>query len=301
MSDVATLGPGIHQNVPMEDYLALPFMSASRLERFRRSPMQYRHSLTAPAEVTPALERGTALHLAILEPALFEGRYVVLGICEGRKKDGAPCSYQGSVYRDGQSFCKTHDPAKGEAPDPRVEIMQETEYAKVLGMAAAIRGNPRAWSCFEGRGDFEATIIFEDPETGVVCRIRPDRLVERAGMHVALKSTRDASEHAFRNDAERRGYFRSFALYRRGLRAVEWPYQATAVVAPEPEAPHDLDCFLVDEGRFEAALETADVEVSALLRQYAECEKDNHWPGYCRGEFRLLTRPSWATKSEEAA
>lgn len=298
------LEPGIHPDVPMLDYLRLPYMSGSRLEVFRRSPLQYRHSLTAEPKVTPALERGTALHLALLEPEKFEGRYVVIGTCEGRLKNGNPCSYQGSWWREGQSFCKRHDPLDGAPMDPEVEVLTETEMAKVVGMRDAImeRDDPgarRARSMFEGDGAFEVTIIFDDPETGVRCRIRPDRLVRRAGMHVALKSARAASGYAFRRDAESRGYFRSLALYRRGLQAVNWPYQHTSVLAIEPEPPHDLECWLVEEGTPDGALETADREVTEALRDFVRCRDDDFWPGYNRGELKLLTRPGWATRDDK--
>jgi len=296
------LEPGIHRDVPIRDYLALPYMSASRLEVFRRSPLQYRHALTVEKEPTDAMLRGTALHLALLEPGKFEGRYVTIGRCAGRKADGERCQYNGSVYRDGQSFCGTHDPAKGDPIDPSVHVMKQPEYDKVLGMRDAVKerdtpGAERARTLFEGRGEFEVTVVFDDPETGVRCRIRPDRLVERAGMHVALKSARNAAGYAFRRDAENRGYFRSLALYRRGLLAVGWPYRDTSVLAIEPEPPHDLECWLADED--EHGLRSADREVTAALREYAECERDDQWPGYNRGGFALLTRPSWATDTEE--
>ena len=65
-----TLEPGLYRDVPMAEYLALPYMSASKLEVLNRSPLQYRHSLTAPQQTTDALARGTALHMAVLEPLL---------------------------------------------------------------------------------------------------------------------------------------------------------------------------------------------------------------------------------------
>ena len=295
---VAPLEPGLYPDVPMAGYLALPFMSASRLEHLRRSPLQYRHSLTTEEEPTAALDRGTALHLAVLEPQLFEGHYVVLGQCEGRKKDLERCSYQGSVYRDGRSFCKTHDPDKGADPDPDIEVLPEKDYNAVLGMRDAIRAHGRARSLFEGRGQFETTIIFDDPETHVRCKMRPDRLVDRAGMLIDIKSSRDASPLAFPGLAEKLDYFRKLALYRRGLLAIRWPLKDIAVLAIEPEAPFDLAPYLVEDLR---DLDSADTEISRLLRLYCMCKESDSWPGYASSEdgFLMLRRPLWAVRNDE--
>lgn len=291
------LGIGLHWAVPMAAYLALDAMSASRLEKVRRSPLQYRHSLQEDDTTSDALERGTALHMALLEPEYFEGHYVVLGQCDGVKKDGDRCSYQGLVYRGGGSYCKTHDPMKGVDPDPEIVTLKEPDYQAVLGMRDAVLAHPRARTLFEGRGGPEITGVWEDQETGVLCKVRPDRLVERAGMHVAVKSTRDAAPWAFPRDAENRGYFRSLALYRRGLRALGWPYQATAVLAVESTAPFDLVCYLPDE----AELDGADREVTRLLRQYRTCLETDTWPGYQAAEdgFMTLRRPAWAKETND--
>lgn len=286
----AALGPGLHRGLTMEDYLGLPHMSASRLHLLDRSPLQYLHSLDAPPTVTPALERGSALHMAILEPEEFDGHYVVLGQCAGRKRDGDRCKYQGSVYRDGESYCGTHDPAKGEPIQPGITIIGAEDRAKVVGMRDAVLAHRRASSLFLGGGEFEATIVFDDPATGVRVKIRPDRLVDRAGMLVELKSTRDATHHRFSSDAERRGYFRKVALYRRGLRAIEWPYRMAAVLAIESDAPHDLIPYLLDE----SDLDGADAEITRLLRLYQDCEREGAWPGYA-DEFQTLSRPRWAS------
>lgn len=288
---------GLHEGVPMADYLAMPGVSASALEVFRRSPLQYRHARENPPESTPALERGTALHMAVLEPGDFAGHYVTLGQCEGVKKNGERCQCAGSVYRLGSSYCGTHDPDRGSPPDPDIHVLGADDMAAVLGMRDAILAHPRARTLVEGAGGAELTGIFEDPETGVLCRIRPDRLVERAGMLVDLKTTRDAAPWAFPGDAERRGYFRKLAFYRRGLRALGWPYQASAVIAVESAAPHDLICYLADE----AGLDAADREVTRLLRQFAHCTETDTWPGYqaAHDGFATLERPAWATRDEE--
>ena len=290
----ATLRSGWTHDLPLADYLQVPAMSASLLEAFRRCPEHYRYALQAPCSPTSALERGTALHLAILEPGAFEGHYVPLGRCEGKRKDGERCAYRGSIYRDGQSFCKSHDPAKGEPPEPGVEVLAEADYASVLGMRDAVLRHPRAGSLFEGRGELEVTGVFEDPETGVLCKIRPDRLVERANLSANLKSTRDASPWVFGADAARRGYHRREAFYRRGLAALGTECTASALVTVESAPPYSVACYLIDEDH----LRVAGTEVTRLLDHFKYCEAADYWPGY-GDEFLTLRLPGWATRTEE--
>lgn len=286
--ELATLDPGIYPDMTMAEYQALPYVSASRLEKLVRSPKQFKHALSEAPKETPALEKGTALHMAVLEPKLFEGYYIVLGQCDGVKKDKDRCSYQGSFYRDGQSFCKTHDPLRGR-PMEDVEVLERPVFDAVTGMRDSINGHPRARSLFEGRGEFEVSIVFDDPETGVRVRMRPDRLVERAGMLVDIKTCFDAREWAFGRQAERLGYWRKLALYRRGLRAVSWPYKYTSVLAIESLAPFDLFPYLIEEND----LDDADAEVTRLLNLYKQCVQEDSWPGYSKG-FAVLARPSYA-------
>ena len=290
----ATRNSGWTRDLALADYLALPAMSASLIEYFRRSPEHYQHALRVPRSPTPALERGTALHLAILEPETFAGHYVTLGQCEGERKDGEHCAYRSSAYRDGQSFCKSHDPAKGEPPEPGVEVLPEADYASVLGMRDAVLRHPRARSLFEGRGELEVTGVWEDPETGVLCKIRPDRLVERANLSVNLKSTRDASPWVFGSDAARRGYHRREAFYRRGLAALGIECTASALVTVESAPPYSVACYLIDEDH----LQVADTEVRRLLDHFKYCEAEDYWPGY-GDEFLTLRLPGWATRTEE--
>lgn len=298
MPDTAMeLGIGLHPGVPMEAYLAHPAVNASGLEKIRRSPLQYRYAAEHPKESTDALERGTALHMALLEPDYFDGHYVVLGQCEGTKRNGDSCTYQASVHRHGAGYCGTHDPCKGEPPDPAIETLKQPDYDAVLGMRDAVLANPRTQTIFKGLGSLELTAVWEDLQTGVVCKIRPDRLVERAGMLCDVKTTRDAAEWAFPRDAERRGYFRKLGFYRRGLRALGWDYKSCVVIAVESEPPHDLITYIVDE----ASLDTADREITRLLRIYRNCQEQDEWPGYQTGDdgFTLLRRPLWAIQSDD--
>lgn len=295
MPDTATeLGIGLHPGIPMDAYLTHPAISASGLEKLRRSALQYRYATEHEEEATDTLERGSALHMAVLEPEYFDGHYRVLGQCQASKRDGKRCSYQASFYRDGRMYCGTHDPEKGEPPDPAIVTLKEPDCAAVLGMRDAVLKHPAASKLFNGRGGTELTGIWEDAQSGVVCKIRPDRLVERTGTLVELKSARDAAPWAFPRDAANRGYHRKLVLYRRGLCALGWPYQTSVIAAVESTPPFDVACYLVAEEELDAA----EREVERLLRQYRTCVDLDLWEGYSP-DFIEMKLPAWATATEE--
>src|SRR6185503_13815919 len=68
---------GLHHGVPMREYLKIDALGSSRLEHLAVSPLHYRYMSTQPDEETDAQELGTALHVAVLEPDLFDSAYVI--------------------------------------------------------------------------------------------------------------------------------------------------------------------------------------------------------------------------------
>lgn len=270
------LEPGWHRDVPMADYLALRAMSASGLETFRRSPMHFEWNTRQPNTTSPALEKGTALHLALLEPELFESQ-VVRGI-EG----------------DGRTKAVKDARAALAAEFPDATILNPPDFDDVLGMREAVMAHPRARTILEGAGASEVTGAWIDPETGVPCKMRPDRLVDRAALMPDVKTTRDASPEAFRRQAAKLGYFRKARFYRRGAEALGLDLTASAFIAVENTAPYGVAVYLLRE----EDLADADAEISRLLNYFAMCAAEDRWPGYGE-EFQTLSMPAWARHSTE--
>ncbi len=69
--------PGIYTNVPAEEYFGWEAMNRSTLEHAGRSMLHLHAAMTTPAESSDAMDLGTALHCAVLEPDAFSRRYVV--------------------------------------------------------------------------------------------------------------------------------------------------------------------------------------------------------------------------------
>lgn len=287
--------PGWYPGLSIEEYLAIPAMSASGLESFRRSPAHFRYDQTHPKEPTPAMREGTALHLALLEPDLFAGRYVSLGRCDATKKDGTPCTNPAVVIRqhpafggyDDEQFCGVHDPQKGTPMRTGVHVLPAETLSRVEGMRQAILAHPEAGQFFRGRGASELTGVWCDEESGVLCKIRLDRDIGRAAIHADIKTTTTAEAQAFTRQCGRMGYVRRAAFYRRGMAALGKPAIGSVLIAAEFQPPHGVQAFCLDEGDIDGF----QPEISRVLNQYAHCLETNDWPGYASGLRNLKLMP----------
>lgn len=286
---------GWHPAMTMEDYIALPALSASGLEEFRRSPLHYQEYLKGEREVSRAMELGTALHIAALEPELFDKKYVVAKPCEAILGSGARrgdrCEKPGLVLDGALGWlCGVH----GKETNCRVvsrgqAILSQEEWEATKGMCDAIHAHDTAGKILSGLGAEELTGVWHDQPTDVLCKMRPDRYVNRARMHVNIKTTRDASFQLFTRDSAARGYHRREAFYRIGFDALLTEVVASGIIAVENTPPYAVATYIFEEQQ----LAIVRSEVRALIDAYAICSTENYWPGY-PGEFQMLNVPAWA-------
>lgn len=297
------VAPGWYADMPMADYLAIEAMSSSGVEAFRRYPLYFKHNQDNPRPETQGMREGTALHLALLEPEKFKGKYISLGICQATKKgDGQPCYNRASVLRKSPQnlfwqYCGQHDPYKGEPMPEGVEVMPADALERIEGGRLSVLAHPDARQFFEGKGASELVGIWIDPDTGVLCKLRLDRQIDRADhIHADLKFTVDASREGFRRIAGRLGYHRKAAWYRRGLASKELgkPASASVFIAVESPKPHGCQTFILDETQLKRVGE----DISGLLWRYRECLESGIWPGYDTG-LRHLEFAKWDMPEEK--
>lgn len=284
------IAAGWHEGLTLEQYLAIPALSASALMDFRRSPAHYRWAQENPKDPTPAMLEGTALHMALLEPHLFADRYVALGQCDAIKKgDGQRCTNQGIVLRGDSSFCgvKGHDPSPGEPMPAGVHVMPAEALDRIEGMKRAVLAHPEARQFFRGRGRSEVTGVWRDEETGVLCKIRLDRDIDRAFIHADVKSTGDASEEVFRRQIGRMGYLWKSAWYRRGMAALGREATASVLIAVESQPPHGVAAYLLDEDD----LTIVGREIDRYISAFRTCLDADFWPGYDTGLRPMKLKP----------
>lgn len=275
----AAHAPGLYPQMSAAEYHALPYASNSRLKHLLRSPAHAKAYMESPSATTPALALGSAIHTAVLEPHLFESKYIVAPDCDRRTKEGKAIWEAFQAEANGR------------------EIIKQADRDTCLAVYGAIYEHPAAGALLNAAGDVELSVIAEDEASGALYKIRPDKLVGHLGTVVDLKTTQDASREAFTRSIFNLGYHRQAALYLDGLRASGVEVQHFVFVAVEKEPPFGVGVYrLTDE-----AVEAGRTQLAPLLRTWKWCEDTGEWPGYSEQvEDITLPRYAWG-QIEEAA
>lgn len=269
-ADVTTPEPGLHPDVPAEEYHAWPAASQTLLKVMRdRSPAHAREQMMNPKPPTPAMMLGTAVHTAVLQPDVFAREFMQIPDINRRTKAGREkwaqlVNYVGEEY-----------------------LLRPDDYDLCLRIRDAVHAHPIASRLIVG--DTEQSVVWRDQHTGVLCKGRFDVLNTRVGALVDLKTTRDASARSFTRDIYNFGYYLQAAHYLAGAYAHGVELRYSTIIAVEREAPF---CVAVYHIRDEAVA-AGEGELHELLKRWAECETSGHWPGYPE-QATEISLPPWA-------
>ena len=289
--------PGVYRDVPAAAYHAWPMPSSTVLGRLARSPLHCRHALDHPQPSTPDMEFGTAFHARLLEPDRFGERYAAAGPCVAVLKTGRrlgqPCGADG-VGRGpaGGWLCGTHGGGTDRPAGDARAVLGTADAAALDAMAAAVAAHGWASQTLALPGETELSVVFDEPASGVRCKVRPDRVVTdpRRACVVDVKTTRDAAPEAFARTIAQRGYHRQAALYLRGLAAHGIDVGGFTILAVDKDDPYAVAAYRLDD----ADLAAGGREVDRLLAAWAECDRTGSWPGYGGGGLVPIRLPAWA-------
>ncbi len=259
--------------ITSDEYHAHPAVGSSSLKHMLRSPAHYHHNLRNRQEPTAAMALGTAIHEAILEPNLFEANAIVMPKFEGK----------GSQALKDQWLMANHGR----------RVLKGDDYEMIQGILLALKRNSLASQLLDG-GAAEESYFWQDPETGIVCKCRPDYL--RKG-HIILdvKSTIDASLDGFPTQIARLKYNFSAAMYLDGVTAVTGEkYDEFIILAIEKEPPYAMGLHLIDAGSIDAGR----MQYKRCLKILKQCREQNSYPSY---EEKIFTAslPAWAFPVED--
>lgn len=296
--------PGVYPGVPFEEYFAWQNVSKHQLDSLARSPAHYRAALKHPRKQTAAMTFGAAFHAAVLEPDKFTERYTQAPETDKRTKLGR----------------EAHEAA---AAGGR-ELLKIEELVAISEMVNAVSAHPFASILLAPEdGEAEVSIAWEDKETGVPCRARPDFLNHAHNVVVDLKTAQDASMGVFARACANYTYHLQAAFYLDGMAAVKpqsdinasitlvddedgmadedflnkdynvvatrKDHRAFIFVAVEREPPYAVACYELDA----EDLRIGRVRYRQALRVYQECVASDTWPSYPQ-EIRVLELPAWA-------
>jgi exodeoxyribonuclease VIII len=190
--------PGLHANVANDTYHRWRGASQSRLVMLRdKSPAHVHWAMEHPEEATPAMQLGAAIHVAVLEPGLFEGRYVRDIEGDGRSK----------AVKEARAELRANCV-------PGAVFLKAADYDTCLAVRDAVAAHPIAKALLDG--PTERSAVWRDKETGALCKARFDQLTNGVPALTDLKTTADASPEAFARSIYRYGYYLQAAHYLSG-------------------------------------------------------------------------------------
>lgn len=190
------------------------------------------------------------------------------------------------------------------------EIITADEYAQLQGMRDAVMAHPAAAGLLTSvPGMAEVSAYWRDPETGMLCRCRPD-FWRGDGILVDLKTTDDASPEAFGKSIWNWRYHVQHPFYLDGCRlAIE---QGGTAVVPRgdvfltlPPPTHFLFIVVENKAPHAVAVYKLDADSVALgARQYRQdldtfekCVALDQWPAF-GDNIQQISVPDWVLRKE---
>ncbi len=196
--------PGIYFDISNEDYHAGDGVSKSQLDMVAKNPALLKWVQAAPEdeEKKSALDMGTALHCLLLEPGEFDKRFIVSPKFDRRTKQGKA---------DEEAFLR-------DVADMGITVLDAEQWRKLELMRDSAMAHPAARWMLEAPGYCEASMYWNDEETGELCRIRPDKWLNEHNVIVDVKKVADMDR--FARHIEEFRYHVQDAMYREGAMRV---------------------------------------------------------------------------------
>lgn len=270
--------PGIYYDIPNEAYHAGPGVSKSQLDDIADTPAIYLWRKNAPVdtEKTKSLDTGTAFHCRVLEPEEFSKRFIIAPEFNRRTSAGKEeeKTFLEECARTGRTVLTAEEGRK-------IELMYQSVMALPLGQ----------W-LVESAGYAESSVYWEDPETGILCRCRPDKIIPEFHWIMDVKTTADIQR--FRTAYYDYRYHVQDAFYSDGYRAQfgEIPTFVFLVASTTAEGGrYPVEIFMMGE---DAKL-AGQREYRRNLQTLAECLNNDEWPA-----IKTLSLPRWAKENANA-
>jgi PDDEXK-like domain of unknown function (DUF3799) len=280
--------PGVY-DLPIEIYhgdcCIGPSISSSGLRTIEAvSPLHYWWSSPLnpkgeKREASKALDFGRATHCLLLGDPVFRSRFAV------RPDEWA--DWRASAAKQ----WKEGKEAEG------LTVVTPDDVETIKRMAESLDDDPLARGLIlQGHGAVEKSLIWQDAETGMWLKSRPDILLTggNAAMTVDLKTTADASDRALERTMAEYGYHMQGALAGEAMRRVlnaDPGNDGTVLIFVEKTAPYAVNVKVIDAEALDFGMRLC----RRALRTFAEGIKTGVWRGY-RGNGSSLSLPAWITK-----
>lgn len=273
------LTEGKYTDVTNEQYHRelLGAYSKSDLDAMALSPSNLIQKRNGPRVQSDALSFGQAFH-ARMEHHANQAEYLKL------------VAVPPSISRVSKEGKEAH--AKFEAENSSKLVLDTKDWDTLENMLGAVCAHPDARSLLVADGVNEETFIWQDRDTGVWCKCRPDKRITRApqglpnNMVIDWKTSADCSPHKLQSSIAEYRYHVQAAFYLDGISQVMGhPVGPFVNVFIEKGRSYRVVLGVLEEGAIQVGRDL----YKAALARISECEETNVWPGFV--DFSL---PTWA-------
>jgi exodeoxyribonuclease VIII len=268
--------PGFFSTMPAVNYHAIEAMSSSGAKKILRSPEHYLLARTTQNAPTAAMQFGTVVHAAVLEPD------TLLTIA---------CAAPEWKFHGNSNDGKAERAEFAAAATGRI-VLPAADFRRALRCADAVRRNRAAAKILAG-ANVEESLFWIDGKYKVPCKVRWD--IRNLGGLADLKTCQDASAEKFAKDCATFLYHVQNAHYFAGAEAVlnETP-RFFVFIAVESEEPHAVKCYTLPP----EAVRYASGRLDLALERYAKARESGQWIGY-GDTIDVLPFPRYALKFNE--
>ncbi len=217
---------GLFTDISFEEYRKIEAVSNSYLSRLNQCPA----AAVIEPEDTPSTLFGRAFHCYSLQHKDFLTNYASFSnYVDKRTKAGK------------EKWQEFQEANKDKA------IIISDDMQKIKDMHMAINKHPFAKELLE-KGVSEITVVWQDEETGLWCKCRPDRIPEgEKGILIDLKTTSSASEYVFQGSVIKYGYARQASMSMEGIaKATGVEYDHFAFISVEKDPPYRTEIYTLD-------------------------------------------------------
>lgn len=234
-------------------------VSRSDLWLMSKSPMHYKYNLEHLTPITPALLFGSAQHKMVLEPEEWGLEYAVMPSGIDRRTKAGKEAYDEFVNGLGDR-----------------DIVTAEQYTQILDMLEALKANETAWQLLQG--EHEQSFFWTDPDTGIMCKCRPDVITTYNGKPylVDYKTTDSCADGHFESSCRRYGYKFQAGMYTEGLFQNTFQEYGFAFVAQEKTPPYASRVYICDEDFINEGHD----QFRQYLGMLKYCEETDDWYGY---------------------
>ena len=160
--------------------------------------------------------------------------------------------------------------------------IKTAERDTATALSAKLRADPKTARYLTGDGHSEVTLVWVDPETGILCKARLDRLVP--GIIVDLKNVGSTDERLVRSQCHRLHWHLQAAHYVTGAKVLLGRDHGFRLIGFEDRQPYESAVFAFTPDDLLGVGERLRFD---LMRELAENRKNNTWPERHEDEVEL--------------